>query len=136
MGKIMLYNFYCTSIRCAKCQIFDIWHTKKSHMRWSICQNIWHGWIIQSQNEIWKCMDKNCKIFIVFLISFSLFSYHSNFFLSSSQKKISSSLILSQHLLFSSLTLDASPLFLSWSASQGNFEKLTRQSCRCLIGGI
>ena len=75
---------------------------KKSHMRCSICQNIWHGWIIQSQ--IWKYMDKNCKIFIVFLISFSL---------SSLITQISSSLLLKKRSLPLSFSLNLSSFLLS-----------------------
>ena len=74
---------------------------KKSHMKCSICQNIWHGWIIQSQ--IWKYMDKNCKIFIVFLISFSL---------SSLITQISSSLLLKKRSLPLSFSLNLSSFLL------------------------
>ena len=80
---------------------------KNSHMRWSICQNIWHGWIIQSQiwqSQIWQSMDKNCKIFIVFLISFSL---------SSLITQISSSLLLKKRSLPLSFSLNISSFLLS-----------------------
>ena len=56
--KLSIY-FKSISIRCVKCQIFGIWHTKHQKtilIRCSKCQNIWHEWTVQSQ--IWKAYEQ------------------------------------------------------------------------------
>ena len=73
---ILIWYTKSITIRCAKCQIFGISHTKHqktSLMRCSKCQKIWHWWTVHSQ--IWKRTDRCCKILMIFLF-FSLSSLH------------------------------------------------------------
>ena len=59
------------TIRCAKCQIFGIWHTKHQKpmlIRYFKCQKFWHIGTVPSQ--IWDGTDRNCINFNSFLFSF------------------------------------------------------------------
>ena len=91
---------------------FGALNTKKD-LTWDVLNAKIFG-IDEQCNLKFESVDRNCKIFIVFYSLFSLLS-HSSLLV---RKMISSFLILSQPLLFSSLTLATSPLFLSTSTSQ------------------
>ena len=111
-----------------KCQIFGIWHTKYqkiTHIRYSKCQNIWHEWIVKSQ--IWKCTDRNCKIFMIFLFHFlSHLLVRSPLFFSKNAPTLSP-------LIFSSLTKSAS---CHWSLSWSGFYFCFCFFCYDLMGGF
>ena len=82
------------TIRCTKCQIFGIWHTKhqkQSIMRCVKCQKVMT--FVTVRSYVWNGMDENCKSFNIFLfLLFSLLSHLS--FLSPICLSLSSSLIL------------------------------------------
>ena len=83
---IAFWPFHIKSIpiKCAKCQIFGIWHTKHQKtplMRCSKCYNIWHTWIVLF--HLWNDMDENAikKLFIFSLFLYDFLSSLSFFFL-------------------------------------------------------
>ena len=61
-------------IRCAKCQIFGIWHNKHQKsilIRYFKSQKFWHETTVQSQ--MWDSRDINVKIFFAYFIYFFSF---------------------------------------------------------------
>ena len=137
---ILIWYTKSITIRCAKCQIFGISHTKHqktSLMRCSECQKNWHWWTIHSQ--IWKRTDRCCKILMIFLF-FSLSSLcqslPSSLFFSNTDH---SSLILSYFLLSPSLLFhadtdaDANTSLPHRSLSNMEIWKRTNRCCKILI---
>ena len=69
------YGYYSITIRCAKCQIFGIWHTKHQKtllMRCSKSNKFWHTWTVPF--HFWNGMDRCAKFF--FYSTFSLSSHN------------------------------------------------------------
>ena len=85
-------RFVCSSyksitIRCAKCQIFGVWHTKHQKillMRCAKSYKFWHMWTILFDlwNDTDKCAKKNIHFLSLLLLLFFLLSLtFSSFFL-------------------------------------------------------
>ena len=94
------------TIRCAKCQIFGIWHNKHQKsilIRYFKSQKFWHETTVQSQ--MWDSTDINVKIFFAYFIYFfsflpihiSLFICNTYLSLSPSGSLITLSIPLSPH---------------------------------------
>ena len=83
-------RFVCSSyksitIRCAKCQIFGVWHTKHQKillMRCSKSYKFWHTWTILFDlwNNIDRCAKKNIHFLSLLLLLFFLLSLTFSFF--------------------------------------------------------
>ena len=103
-------RFVCSSyksitIRCVKCQIFGVWHTKHQKillMRYSKSYKFWHTWTILF--DLWNNTDRCAKKIFISSLFFYYFSFFSLllFLLSSSVCSLSLITPFSLFLLLSS----------------------------------
>ena len=99
-------NNISISIRCVKCQIFGIWHTKHQYscfMRCSKSQNFLQYAIVQFHK--WNCTVVHCKYFFIICLFTSGLRYLSQFFSLSLSLSLSISSLSSLLKIFAHLSL-------------------------------
>ena len=111
--RLVLSAYKSINIRCVKCQIFDIWHTKYHYSSLIHCSKYFkilkHATI---PSQIWDGMESNAKFFYYLFIHQIFSNIYSLDFLSLSLLSYLFSLHLSSSLLPISPKLPNSPLIL------------------------